>query len=154
MTGPRIEALRADHPDAAALLAAYLAELRARLGGFDEDRSTPAPPDEMAPPSGTFLVLYDDDGPVACGGLKTFEPGVGEIKRMYVAPVARRRGHGRRVLVALEAAARDLGLQRIVLDTASVLGEAIALYLSSGYRQVPAYNANPYAAAWFEKRLA
>jgi GNAT superfamily N-acetyltransferase len=107
----------------------------------------------MAPPRGTFLVLYADDRPVACGGVKTLAAGTGEIKRMFVAPDARGRGHARRLLAALEDAARNLGHSRIVLDTAAPLAEAAALYLSSGYRHIEPYNDNPYAAAWFEKLL-
>jgi GNAT superfamily N-acetyltransferase len=150
---PVVTSLPADHPDAAALLAAYLAEIAARLGGFDPARSVSADPDEMAPPRGAFLVLYDGGRPAACGGVKTLAPGLGEIKRMFVAPEARGRGHGRRLLGALEDAARSLGCARVVLDTAAPLAEAEALYRSAGYRSVAPYNDNPYATAWFEKDL-
>ena len=157
--------LPADHPDAAALLEAYLAEIASRLGGFDPGRSVSADPSEMAPPRGVFLVLYEEGRAVACGGLKTLEPGhdggrapmspgpagVAEIKRMFVARDARGRGHGRRILAALEEEAHALGLRRIVLDTAAPLTEAEALYLSAGYRRVAPYNDNPYATAWFAK---
>ncbi|MFT3773566.1 MAG: GNAT family N-acetyltransferase [Minicystis sp.] len=150
MNNHRIAPLPADHPDAVALLDAYLAEVAVRLG-FDPARSVSADPHEMAPPRGAFLVLYEGDRPVACGGVKTIEPGVGEIKRMFVAPEARGRGHGRRLLTALEAAARALGHRRILLDTAAPLAEAEALYRSAGYRSIAPYNDNPYATAWFEK---
>lgn len=146
-------ARRADDPDAAGLLAAYLAELGERLGSFDPALSVSASPDEMAPPHGAFLVLYDDGVPVACGGLKTQSPGVGEIKRMYVAAFARGHGHGTRLLAALEDAARALGHRRIVLDTAAPLHEAAALYRAAGYGEVPPFNDNRYASRWFEKTL-
>src|SRR5262245_11647755 len=115
---PRLEVRRADHPDAEALIAAYLAELAERLGGFDAERSVSAEPDEMSPPAGIFLVLYEGLRPVACGGLKTLEPEVGEIKRMYVAPDVRGRGYAKILLAELEARARAAGHRRIVLDTA------------------------------------
>ena len=143
----------ATHPDAAVLLAAYLDELRERLGAFDPARSVSAEPTEMAPPGGVFLVMYEDARPIACGGVKTLSPGVAEIKRMFVAPAARGRGHGRRLLAALEEAAASLGLRRIVLDTAAPLAEAARLYQAAGYREIPPYNDNPYAARWFEKTL-
>lgn len=142
---------RADHPDAEALIAAYLRELGVRLGGFDPARSVSADPDEMDPPKGVFLVIYEGVEAVACGGVKTLSPGVGEIKRMFVRASARGHGHGRRLLAALEAEGRALGHARFVLDTAAPLKEAETLYLSAGYRRIEAYNENPYAAAWFEK---
>ena len=145
--------LRADHPHARLLLEAYFEELRQRLGEFDEARSVSASTEEMAPPAGIFLVLCDEQRPVACGGLKDLGDGTGEIKRMFVAQDARRRGLGRRVLEALEARARLRGLRRLVLDTASPLTEAASLYLSAGYRQVEAYNHNVYAERWFQKDL-
>lgn len=149
----RIVPLPATHPHAAALLDGYLAELRARLGGFDPARSVSAGPEEMSPPRGQFLVIYDGDEPVACGGVKTLSPGVAEIKRMFVAPSARGRGHGRRMLVALEDAARAMGLSRVVLDTAAPLAEAHRLYERHGYREIAPYNDNPYAARWYDKDL-
>lgn len=146
-----IAARRADHPDAAALIAAYLRELSVRLGGFDPGRSVSADPEEMEAPRGAFLVIYEGALAVACGGVKTLEPGVGEVKRMFVRASSRGRGHGKRMLAALEEAGRALGHTRFVLDTAAPLVEAEALYVSSGYRRIEAYNDNPYAAAWFEK---
>ncbi|APR83553.1 Histone acetyltransferase HPA2 [Minicystis rosea] len=151
MENLRTVPLAADHPDAAALLDEYVHEIAERLGGFDPARSVSADPDEMAPPHGVFLVMYDGDRPVACGGLKTIGPGVGEIKRMFVRGEGRGKGYGRRMLAALEAAATQMGLRRIVLDTAAPLAEAEALYRSAGYRSIAPYNDNPYATAWFAK---
>jgi GNAT superfamily N-acetyltransferase len=148
-----IKRLRADHPDADRLLAAYFDELSARLGGFDPARSVGAAPEEMTPPNGAFLVLYENGTPVACGGIKSLGPEVGEIKRMFVSAAARGRGHGRRLLAELEEAARSLGYRRVVLDTAAPLEEAAALYASAGYREIEPYNENFYAARWFGKEL-
>lgn len=148
---PRFQRVRADHPDAVALLEAYFHELEARLGSFDPARSVSAAPEEMTPPHGAFLVLYEGNASVACGGVKTFAPGVAEIKRMFVSEAARGRGHGRRLLAALEGESRSLGHRRIVLDTAAPLNEATALYLSAGYQRIEPYNDNPYAASWFAK---
>ena len=146
-----IKPRRTDHKDAAGLLARYLEELRGRLGGFDEARSTSASAEELAPPDGHFVVLYEQGRPVACGGIKRLGADTGEVKRMFVGQEARRLGHGKRVLDALEAHARQVGWPRMVLDTAAPLAEAQALYRAAGYHPVPAYNDNPYAAAWFEK---
>jgi GNAT superfamily N-acetyltransferase len=153
MTDVRILARSTTHADARALLAEYFEELRSRLGEFDPARSVSAEPEELHPPTGAFLVLYDAGAPVACGGVKTLRPGVGEIKRMFVAPGARGRGHGRRLLAEIEEAARTLGHASVVLDTAAPLVEAARLYESAGYRAIDAYNENPYAARWYAKTL-
>jgi hypothetical protein len=75
----------------------------------------------------------------------------GEIKRLYVAPGARRQGVARALLAAVERSARELGYRSVVLDTAGPLTEALRLYDASGYAPVPPFNANPHAAHWFEK---
>lgn len=62
-------------------------------------------------------------------------------------------GLARDLLEELEDCARPLGMQRLLLDTASPLEAARHWYLSSGCAEVPAYNDNPYTARWFAKRL-
>jgi GNAT superfamily N-acetyltransferase len=156
-----IRRTRADAPDAAALLADYGAELLARGRPFSPVDPPPGAAGaswvevhEMEPPDGTFLVLEEDGVPVACGGLRTLEPGLGEVKRMYVVPGARRRGHARRVLGALEACAQELGHARLRLDTNAQQPEAVALYHACGYAEVADYNGSRTATHWFEKDLA
>jgi GNAT superfamily N-acetyltransferase len=112
-----------------------------------------APPADFSPPGGAFLVVYEDGKPVAGGGVKRDEDGVAEIKRMYVAPGARGRGLGRRLLEALEEEARSLGYARIRLDTGARQPEARAMYERSGYHAVGDYNGNPQASFWGEKVL-
>jgi GNAT superfamily N-acetyltransferase len=73
---------------------------------------------------------------------------------MWVDPVARGAGVGRSLLAALEAGAVELGCRTVRLDTAASLTEALALYEVAGYVEIPAYNENPYAAHWLEKRLS
>ena len=112
-----------------------------------------APPADFSPPGGAFLVVYEDGKPVAGGGVKRDEDGVAEIKRMYVAPDARGRGLGRRLLEALEEEARSLGYARIRLDTGARQPEARAMYERAGYHAVDDYNGNPQASFWGEKVL-
>jgi GNAT superfamily N-acetyltransferase len=155
-TAPAVFEFRVERADALtgrALLDAYLSDLRVRIDGFDEARSVSAAPEEMAPPGGAFLVGYLAGRPVACGGIKDRGDATAEVKRMWVAPEARRRGLGRRLLAALEEAARAAGHDRVVLDTSARQPEALALYLAAGYAEVPDYNGNPYAAHWFTKAL-
>lgn len=147
---------RPGRPDAgpgAELLAGFVAEIEALYEPRFEARSPSATPTELAPPSGAFLVGYLGSDPVACGGLKRLEPHVAEIKRMYVAPSARSRGVARGLLVTLEDAARELGYTVVRLDTGHAQPHARTLYASAGYRTIPDYNANPYAAWWGEKAL-
>jgi len=79
--------------------------------------------------------------------------GLGEVKRMYVVPAARRRGHAGRLLGALEDAAREIGLTRLRLDTNAQQPEALKLYEACGYAEIPDYNGSPTATHWFEKAL-
>ena len=114
---------------------------------------TGAAPADFAPPGGAFLVIYADGKPVAGGGVKRDEDGVAEIKRMYVAPEARRQGLGRRLLEELEGKARELGYARIRLDTGARQPHAQALYERSGYHPIDIYNGNRQASFWGEKIL-
>ena len=146
----RFAVVPTSHPDAQQMMAGFYAEIRTRFG-FDLSRQALAA--DMDPPGGRFVVAYEDARAVASGGIRTWEPGVCEIKRMFVAPGARRHGYGRAVLEALERTAREAGFKRVVLDTLGSHTEAMTLYDGSGYARVPAYNENPYASAWFAKDL-
>jgi len=149
--------IRVENPASAAAQAcigAYLDELDARFEtGFDAARSVSAHPKELVPPQGVFLLAWLDGVAIGCGGLKVAGEGVGEIKRMWVAPDARGLGVAQRLLDALEQQARMLGLVRVRLDTNRTLVEARALYARNGYSEIPPYNDNPYADHWFEKSL-
>jgi GNAT superfamily N-acetyltransferase len=107
----------------------------------------------FAPPDGTFLVMRLHGEPVGCGGFKRDAPGIAYLKRMWVARSARGLGLGRRLLTELEAKARSFGYRTIRLETQKSLAEAQQLYRSSGYREVPPFNDEPYAHHWFEKAL-
>jgi DNA-binding MarR family transcriptional regulator/predicted GNAT family N-acyltransferase len=144
------------HPDAQHCLRAYFAELDRRFdAGFDAARSNPAPDDELRPPTGLMLVARLGAEPVGCGAL-LFEAGtdaVCEIKRMWVSAAVRGTGLGRRLLGELERHAAAAGARTLRLETNRTLVEAIALYRSVGYAEVPAFNDETYAHHWFEKRL-
>jgi GNAT superfamily N-acetyltransferase len=151
-----IEVRRIDSasPDALALVEAMLAELSTHYGPWDPSVSTPsATPEDLAPPGGAFVALYEDGRAVAGGGVKRLAAGMGEIKRMYVVPEARGRGLARVLLGALEDAARELGYARVRLDTGRFQPKAERLYRTSGYREIPDYNDNAYASYWGEKAL-
>ncbi|HET9040584.1 MAG TPA: helix-turn-helix domain-containing GNAT family N-acetyltransferase [Gemmatimonadales bacterium] len=132
----------------------YFDELNRRFeGGFDPAASLSADDRDLAPPRGAFLVASVDGEPAACGAVKAIAPGVGSLKRMWVADTVRGLGIGRRMLEALEDQARELGLTTLRLETNRTLEEAVRLYRSAGYREVAPFNTDPYAHHWFEKHL-
>jgi GNAT superfamily N-acetyltransferase len=96
-------------------------------------------PDEVAEGRGAFLVAYLDDKPVGCGAVRMIEPGVAEIKRMYVDPSLRGRRIGRQIVLALEAEAVQLGAKRIVLETGPRQPDAITMYAHTGFYEIPLY---------------
>ena len=139
--------------DAGRLLIAYLDDLAQRLEGWDRAGYVDAAPEKLVPPVGVLLLGYLDGKAVACGAVHVIEPGVAEVKRMFVAPAARGRGLGRELLGALENAALGLGCTVARLDSAAPLAEAIRLYRSAGYAEIDDYNRNPNASTWMERRL-
>lgn len=142
------------HPDARQCLRSYFAELERRSGTpFDPSTGSTAEPHEIRPPAGLFLVAYLRDAPIGCGALKHFPGGVSDIKRMWVAESARGLGIGRRLLAELEARAAARGDRSVRMETSRSLREAIALYRSEGYAEVPAFNDEPFADHWFAKAL-
>lgn len=83
---------------------------------------------------GVFRVLLGPEGRVmGCGGLYPLNGSEAEIRKMYLLPQARGRGFGRSLLEDLVQCARERGYERVVLETASVLKEAISLYRSFGF---------------------
>lgn len=148
--------LRVENPRSRAArycLGRYFEELAARFqAGFDPTRGISATAEELTPPRGFFVLATLNGEPVGCGALKCHRA-FGEVKRMWVAPSARGLGIGRRVLQHLEDLARRRRLPLLRLETNRALTEAQALYRTSGYREVSAFNDEPYAHHWFEKRL-
>jgi DNA-binding MarR family transcriptional regulator/N-acetylglutamate synthase-like GNAT family acetyltransferase len=143
-----------DSADARWCLEQYYATLAERFEeGFERERALPAGAEEMSPPRGLFLVARLHGEPIGCGGLKGSADAPPDVKRMWVAPRARGLGLGRRLLRELESHARASGARSVRLETNGSLTEAIALYRSSGYVEVPAFNDEPHAHLWFEKRL-
>lgn len=153
--GVTIETADPAGDEARACLAYYFEELQRRFDtGFDPAASVSADPEELVPPSGWFLLARLGGEAVGCGALKVQEQGFGELKRMWVAPQLRGLGLARRLLAALEAQAAAAGVRVLRLDTSRHLPEARALYIKSGYVEIAAYNDNPYADHWFEKRVS
>jgi DNA-binding MarR family transcriptional regulator/GNAT superfamily N-acetyltransferase len=144
-----------ESPDAQRCLRAYVAELnrRAPERAFDPRKGATAEPHEVRPPNGAFVVAYLRGEAIACGAVKHHSGSVTDIKRMWVAESARGLGLGRRLLEHLERLALEHGANEAHIETSDVLPEAIALYRSAGYVEVPAFNEEPFADRWFTKPL-
>lgn len=100
---------------------------------------------------GIFVVGWDVDRPVACGGVRLVEPAVGALKRMFVVAAARRRGIARALLAHLEREARALGVTWLRLETGLLQPEALALYASAGYADAEPFG--QYAGAPLSRHL-
>lgn len=151
---PRIR-LRAENPgseDARRLIAALDAELAlsyppdAIFGLHDDDHDDARM---------VFLVARSGDDAVGCGALRSLDVAMGEVKRMYVAPGLRGSGLARRLLTAIETLAIGRRHDVLRLETGRLSPAPLALYRSSGYREIPAYGEyafNDYSVC-FEKKL-
>jgi ribosomal protein S18 acetylase RimI-like enzyme len=156
LTASAIEVTVADpaEPAARACMNAYFAELSHRFDhGFDPALSTPVHDAALRPPSGLLLLATLRSESVGIGGLRFAGDGTAEVKRMWVSPLARGMGLGRRILTELEGRAAERGVRVLRLETNRTLTEAIGLYKSAGYREVAPFNNEAYAQHWFEKIL-
>jgi GNAT superfamily N-acetyltransferase len=129
----------APEPFDSALAGRLIAEVQAEyVRRYGSEDISPVDAAEFAAPAGLFLVAWRDGSPVACGGWRRHDLPDGtspaEIKRMYVRAEHRGRGYARLMLAELERTAQTAGFDRIILETGVSQPEAIALYLSSGYR--------------------
>ena len=132
----------------------YYAELGRRFKqGFDVSLSRDPDAKDMRRPRGSFIVAMSDTLPIGCVGLKGTDRGYAEIKRLWVSPSARGLGLGKRLMDAAEDSARSLGIVLLRLDTNSALPEAGQLYRTTGWREIPRFNDDPYPDLFFEKQI-
>ncbi len=141
-----------DSEPARELLGAYRRELAERLAPAVV-QLTSRWDDDFRGPGAAVVLGWEGGRPVACAGLRPMGESTVELKHFFLLPELRGRGLGRVMLGGVESVARGLGARRIVLDTATPLREAAALYLSSGYLPIPRYNDNPHGSAWFARDL-
>jgi ribosomal protein S18 acetylase RimI-like enzyme len=133
----------------------YFDELDHRFhDGFDPALSISVDVEELSEPAGLILIARLRGAAIGCGAIKFHDDEPAEIKRMWVSPDARGFGLGRRLLIELERHAAEQGVKTVRLETNRSLTEAIGLYRSAGYREVPAFSDERFAHHWFEKLLS
>lgn len=136
---------------------------RTLIAALDADLAANYPPDvifglhddDFDPARLVFFVARAAGQPVACGALRSLDAATGEVKRMYVVPARRRSGLARLLLAEVEAAARERGHRTLRLETGNRSPASLALYRSSGFREIPPYGeyvGNDYSVC-FEKAL-
>jgi GNAT superfamily N-acetyltransferase len=137
----------ADHRDPDA------SSISAGLGSID--RQITELPGAYGPPLGEVILAFMKEEPVACEALRELEPKVGEIKRLYIRADHRGVEFGLRLTSAILGRARELGYERIRVDTLSTMSAAIQFYTELGFRPISAYWPHPVRGAlFFENDLA
>ena len=143
-----------DEPAVRELFLEYAASLPFNLRFQNWEHELAHLAEEYGPPSGCLILAFEAKTPTACIALRRFEDGICEMKRLYVRPAFRGLGLGRRLAQAILDEARKLQYQRMVLDTVPQMIEAITLYRSLGFREIPPYRLNPIPGAlYFEITL-
>lgn len=120
------------------LLHAAAAEVRPLYDHFDQG---PQPPPENTALGvrERYVAAFVDQLPIGCGALREFDETTAEVRRMYVCAKYRRQGLGRALLSHLIVEARQLGYERIVIETGDKQPAAIALYELSGFTRIEAF---------------
>jgi putative acetyltransferase len=131
------------------LLEEYAAELGHDLHFQQFPYELVSLPGAYAPPRGRLLLATSDGALAGCVALRAQSSTVCEMKRMYVRPEFRRQGIGRRLAIDVTEAARQIGYERMRLDTLDTMSIPRALYRSLGFQEVPAYYHNPIPGAVF-----
>lgn len=142
-------------PLARELFGEYAASLGVDLAFQDFQHELATLPGRYALPGGCILIAYVDDAPAGCIAMRPLADGRCEMKRLWVRPGFRGLGLGERLSRALIRHARALGYEAMRLDTLASMRSAQRLYRALGFRQIPAYYANPLAGTvYMERELA
>jgi GNAT superfamily N-acetyltransferase len=148
---------RARPEDAAAVrreLAAYLDYIGDALDADGLDHDIAHWQDEYDGRTGVLLLVVDEAGEVVgTAAVRVLEPGVAELKRMWLRPAARGQGLAQPLLDKCLDEGRRLGCQTMRLDSQAKLAAAVKLYRANGFREIPIYNDNPRADIWMEREL-
>jgi len=121
----------------------YAASLEFDLGFQNFDQELNNFPGQYSEPSGRLYLAVCERQPIGCVGLRYFEKGICEMKRLYVKPNFRGKQAGRALAEASIQAARNIGYAYMRLDTLPSMESANKLYKSLGFEQIEPYRHNP-----------
>jgi putative acetyltransferase len=107
-------------------------------------------PGHYAPPDGRLLLAEYEAQLAGCVALHKWETGICEMKRLYLRPAFRGKGLGRALAETIIAEAREIGYQRMRLDTIEpIMKDAVEMYRKLGFREIAPYRPNPIAGATY-----
>jgi|SRR5579864_812923 len=114
------------------------------------DKELAGLPGDYSPPDGRLVLAEYESQLAGCVALHKLEPGICEMKRLYLRPKFRGKGLGRLLAEHIMAEARQIGYERIRLDTVEPkMKDAVALYHKLGFREIPPYRPNPMAGTMY-----
>jgi ribosomal protein S18 acetylase RimI-like enzyme len=134
------------------LLREYAAGLHVDLAFQNFEQELATLPGSYAAPGGCILLAFDHREPAGCVALRELEPAICEMKRLWVRHAFRGRGIGEQLSRAALRCAVELGYRRMRLDTLAHMSAAQRLYRSLGFREIPAYYANPLPGTLYMER--
>jgi len=113
------------------------------------DKELDSFPGQYSPPMGRLFLALSDKQPIGCVGIRFFEKGACEMKRLYVRPGFRGRKAGRLLVEDAIKAGRDIGYEAMRLDTLPSMERANILYKSLGFRHIEPYRHTPIEGATY-----
>jgi putative acetyltransferase len=153
-TIPGLELVQAESPAQVAQVRELFLEYAQSLGvdlcfqNFGQELA--ALPGRYAPPHGRLLLAEYEGQLAGCVALHQWEPGICEMKRLYLRPSFRGKGLGRVIAETIIAEAKKLGYQRMRLDTIEpIMKDAVEMYRKLGFREIAPYRSNPIAGAMY-----
>ena len=153
LTVKQITQTSADLEDVKHLFSQYMQELNEDLCFQHWDEELEDPLLKYGPPKGSLLLAFWNDEPAGCIALTPLaQPGVCEMKRLFVKPEYRQHGIGEELVKIILHDAADKGFTKMVLDTLTRLGAAIRLYERYGFVNTSAYYENPLPGVVYMER--
>lgn len=144
-----------DYQIAIVLFREYASQIGIDLGfqNFNEEIET-IQEQYARPEGGIFIVYGDKNSPIGCFGIRALDSSICELKRMYLKKEARGNGTGKLMILKAISIAKELGYERMRLDTLPTMQTAIDLYKKIGFYKIDPYRFNPIEGAlYFEIRL-
>ncbi|RLY93790.1 GNAT family N-acetyltransferase [Kocuria tytonicola] len=137
-------------------LSAYFSELDHRIdGGFDPELTEVTGPQDVTPPHGDFFLMTDlvTGEVIACGAVRKLDEERVELRRIWVAPAHRGKGHARTLVRALENKVRAFGALTAVVSLNPEMTEGIAMFRNRGYQPVESFHESTTASVFLARQL-